>query len=79
MVISVVFCVVVSMVVSVVVSTVVSVVVSTVVFPDVVTAPPSGLSVASCRVAVRKTEQFRPEHEKPWEGEDSASVGQRSG
>ena len=74
MVISVVFCVVVSMVVSVVVSTVVSVLVSTVVFPDVVTVPPSGLSVASCRVAVRKTEP----DEKPWEGEDSASVGQRS-
>ena len=66
--------VVVSPVVSAVVSTEVSVVVSPVVLPDVVVVavPPSGLTATSWRVAVRKMEQSRPEHEKPWEGEDTA-------
>ena len=66
--------VVVSPVVFAVVSTEVSVVVSPVVLPDVVVVavPPSGLTATSWRVAVRKMEQSRPEHEKPWEGEDTA-------
>ena len=74
MVVSPVVSVVVSPVVSAVVSTEVSVVVSPVVLPDVVVVavPPSGLTATSWRVAVRKMEQSRPEHEKPWEGEDTA-------